>query len=477
METSGIYVSLGLKQAKREMHQVGSMDMYSSPAESTGRDSFNGIGSLDHHLTAAHVDAVSTGAGAPAAALPTVLSKKVAFLQFDGRSTVEIDANGIFISIPTMDSTVTTLVPAGSTAQKPAGMPGRNRDIYPASSKESKANAAAAAARTKFKTARRGLRIPASMGLKVTCAQPLALVLSVPIKRAGDDEEEDGGDSSFRNSDTGTGLDQESEEERMRRFLSSSTVSIPWTYEGHNHSPEAYIKNDPNLSYDDKQEILREAERDAVIFANTVVALAEFISALPEGTSEICFCFACPDRLVRDTMVVSMRALTAKGPHATRYERRAVFPWVQSEGTVELVAESTENETVETKKILKAREEENMVLKRERNELTVQLLESREELVGVKNKLQQLQNQAAKSMQTPDKRNSMPNMVNKKATDEPFAGFAAAADAPPASVTDIGKAEAFKQLSSKIIELENKLSIATKREVSTFLFLLYLFRI
>ena len=56
--------------------------------------------------------------------------------------------------------------------------------------------------------------------------------------------------------------------------------------------------------------------------------------------------------------------------------------------------------------------------------------------------------------------------------DEPFAGFALAPTSPNApsdpnvAAAELGKAEAFKQLSSKIIELENKLSIAIKREVN-----------
>lgn len=60
-------------------------------------------------------------------------------------------------------------------------------------------------------------------------------------------------------------------------------------------------------------------------------------------------------------------------------------------------------------------------------------------------------------------------MGNSK-KDEPFAGFAPAPTSPNVAdpnvaAAELGKAEAFKQLSSKIIELENKLSIATKREV------------
>jgi hypothetical protein len=241
-----------------------------------------------------------------------VLSKKVAFLQLDGRSTVEVDEHGIFISIPTMDNSA-----SNADKKASAGQAGKKRDNQ---------SNASASLRSKFKAPRRGLRIPASTGLKATCAQPLSLVLSVPIKR-----EDDQSESEF-NSDGTSGLDDTSEEARMRRFLSSSTVSIPWTYEGHNHSAEAYVVNDPNLSFEEKQEVLREAERDAVIFANTVCALAEFISCLPEGTDEICLCFSCPDRLVRDSLVLSIRGLAAMPSSCTRYERKAVFPWLMHAG-------------------------------------------------------------------------------------------------------------------------------------------------
>jgi hypothetical protein len=429
-ETTGIAVSLGLGLDRGEIDH--------------GRDSLNAPAN-DTPLLPIPADVTLT----------TVLSKKTAFLQFDGRSTVEVDDNGIFISIPTFDNTATILGEPAASDKKPAGLPGKRRDVYPASSPKEGASASATQRTTKFKSPRRGLRIPASTGLKVTCAQPLSLVLSVPVKRSLEDD----GMDSPHTADL-------SEDEKMRRFLSSSTVSIPWTYEGHNHSPEAYANSDPNLTYDEKQELLRAAERDSVIFANTVCALAEFISALPEGTIEICFCFSCPDRLVRDTMVLSMRSLAALPPNCSRYERKAIFPWLSSENPEKMVAESTDSEALEVKRVMKAKEEENSVLKRERNELTVQLLESREELVALKSKMTQLQNQN-KTMPTPDKRNSgTANTIKKGATDEPFNGFPPNSDAAAANAADIGKAEAFKQLSSKIIELENKLNIASKREVS-----------
>ena len=273
----------------------------------------------------------------------------------------------------------------------------------------------------------------------------------------------------------------------MRRFLTSSTVSIPWSYEGHNHSPEAYFQNDPTLTYEEKQELLKEAEKDSVIFANTVCALAEFISALPENINEICFCFSCPDRLVRDTMVLSMRSLAFLPSNCSRYERKSMFPWLKhSNNTNNLIAESNENEKIETKRILNKKEEENIILKKERNELTLQLLESREELVNLKNKLNTIQNSSTNSSNNDNKRNSLNNSnnnINKKGIiDEPFNGFppsntetnsnnnnntntTGSNNSTSSSNMSDGKAEAFKQLSSKIIELENKLAVASKREV------------
>jgi hypothetical protein len=433
-ETQGVCVSLGTEVARGH--------------EDTTRDSF----------TSPDNNAIVRTAKDPT--LSTVLSKKSAFLQFDGRSTVEIDENGIFISIPTFDNTGTALGPPAASDKKPAGLPGKRRDIYSPANSPKPSSAGSSQRVTRFKAPRRGLRIPASTGLKVGCAQPQSLVLSVPIKRALDDMDA----PEF------TAGEAHSEEERMRRFLTSSTVSIPWTYEGHNHSPETYVNSDPSLTPEEKQAVIREAERDSVIFANTVCALAEFISSLPEGTNEICFCFSCPDRLVRDTMVLSIRALVALPATYSRYERKSLFPWVNAENSGKLVAESTESESIEAKRVLKSKEEENATLKRERNELTVQLLESREELVSLKAKVAQLQNLNGKSMPpTPDKRMSgTAGMMKKGATDEPFSGFPppAAPNGGEAAGADFGKSEAFKQLSSKIIELENKLTIATKREVS-----------
>lgn len=328
----------------------------------------------------------------------TVLSKdSAAFLQLNGLSTIEVDDQGIFISIPT---------PAGTVKHKSPS----------------------------FNTSRRGLRIPSSTGMKVVCAQPSSLVLKLPITRKG--AESDGGDKSPA---TNSGAD----EVKMKDFLNSSIVAIPWTYVGHNLSPAAYIAdNESKLSQDEREKLLREAEEDSINFANTIVALAEFISSVPEGTKELLLCFACDNRLNRDGLALSMRGLGCQPSGATKLERKMVLPWFSVNGEVssDILAETNESDT-ELKNRLKVVEEENSTLKRERNELTKQLLEAKEDIFIVKSKA--------------------PSLMRSSSNGEFPAedGSSCRADIPHEDKDKL------RELSGKVIELENKLSIITKREV------------
>jgi hypothetical protein len=183
----------------------------------------------------------------------------------------------------------------------------------------------------------------------------------------------------------------------MERFLSSSIVAIPWAYEGHNHSPEAYAKELETLNVDERSEALKQAEEDSIIFATTVCLLAEFISSLPEGTNELMLCFSCSDRLVRDTLVLSIRALAAQSVGCTRLERRQVFPWLSTiggggDGTQggegggggEQDMGQNSEAFLEIKRRLRTIEEDNSNLRKERNELTMQLLGSRDEIITLK---------------------------------------------------------------------------------------------
>ena len=46
----------------------------------------------------------------------------------------------------------------------------------------------------------------------------------------------------------------------MKRFLTSSILAIPWTYEGIHHSPEALTADNFDLSAEERQLLVQEAE-------------------------------------------------------------------------------------------------------------------------------------------------------------------------------------------------------------------------
>lgn len=409
--------------------------------------------------------------------LSTVLSKDVAFLQFDGRSTVDVDETGIFISIHTFDNEATTLQSSSSSSSTSQYTNKENTfsSLFSSSSSLSTINSTTTK-KTKrvnnFKTSRRGLRIPASSGLKVSCAQPLSLVLTVPIKQ----------ESSSMSSTSGHETEQQQQhhddnatDESMRRFLSSSTVQIPWTYEGHNHSPEAYadLQSESMLSVEEKEEMMKDLERDSIIFASTVCSLAEFISSLPEGTEELCICFSCSDRLVRDTLVLSIRGLVALPSDFTRHERKKVFPWISDSGEVlsNLIAENNESDK-ELQSRLMILEETNNALKKERNELTIQLVEAREEVVVMKGSKHTYNNHKEEGNNSHNNNNSSSSSVVAAQHDSsdhhsPIVNSCSVQHHHDDDTTSGGGSrEAFKHLSRKIIELENQLSIANKREIT-----------
>lgn len=463
-EAKGVCVSLGVK----EQNSLGKIDSPSDPDLSYD-GGLHGEVSINHHH---EVSSPTT----------TVLAKNSAFLQLDGRCSIEIDEQGLFISIPTYRPVV---VPTDQQQSHWSDLilgKSKNTNTSTVSNSGSAGNLAG---KKEFKTFRRGMRIPASTEIRVNCAQPTSLVLVVPITRKGgdvkpetkdktpkkdkkskkilkqnsndslkEDNKNDKTDNKKDNENSSVESDNGSEEivddEKMQKFLSSSIVSIPWTYEGHNHSPETYIaENESKLTTEEKQKLLQEAEEDSIIFANTIVALAEFISTLPEGTDEMRICFTCSDRLMRDALVLSIRSLVCQPSDTTRLERKSqVFPWLlnideeEEEGNdlddSVLIADSQES-IIETKKRLRVLEDENVNLKRERNELTNQLLAAREEVVLIKTKgPQQL---SAEEEEGKEK--------NEEGFDKDLS---------------INSSEEMKNLSRKVIELENKISISLKRE-------------
>jgi hypothetical protein len=355
--------------------------------------------------------------------LSTSLSKGDCFLQLPGLSTIQVDGQGIFISIPS-----TTGSNTGSSSTSSGSAPSLN-------------------------TSRRGLRLPASRNMSAVCVQPCALLLKVPIVQQTQD------------SDSGTtaGATAEEEEERMRRFLASSIRAIPWTFEGHSLSPAAYLSTSSTTNT--STNAIELAEADSVSFANTVCSLTEFISSVPDQCSHLFICLSCADRESRDLLACAIKILACEGTGlGTKYERKKLLPWLGSE-------EEEANESVQTggavdggnsgdssssvgnveqdlRRRLRACESENQALKRERNDLTDQLLHCREELVLLNNK--KPSGSSAHSNGDGDASNNTVDIIANNMLGEDVDGV---------------NAEESRTVRMQLISLENKVGYLSKREV------------
>jgi len=408
---------------------------------------------------------------------PTSLSKDHAFVQLNGQSTIEVDENGIFISIPTMPTT---------------------------KSKNPSNAGAETTAKSTLNTGRRGLRIPANGSMKLVCVQPSSIVLSIPVKhktldtstvapdsplppspahqftrsRSRSTEKEGVPDvtpkarsNSTASASGASKVEQGEEDEKMRQFLTSSILAIPWTYEGHSLSPAAYIsENESRLSPEERERLLKAAEEDSIIFANTVVLLAEFISSVPENTEEILICFSCSDKLIRDILALTMRLFTCFPAEVNRYDRiSSTYPWlIENPDDDNNEANISEGEHTaienELKKRLMTVEEENASLKRERNELTLQLLEKKEEISLIKAKGGAASHgTVVTSASAVEGDHSHGDDVGSSHGASNLTSDFAGANT---SSEEGGNGElSYKELSAKIIELENKLNISNKKEL------------
>lgn len=344
------------------------------------------------------------------------------FLQLNGKSSIGVDEEGVFISIPT---------------HKPVVKDATGKDSFTG----------------KLQTSQRGLRIPSSVDLRVECVQPLSVVLTVPLMQQVVEESPQQVDNEVKTDPNGTEGDSHGEDEKMKKFLNSSILAIPWAYVGW-HSPEAYatVENEAKLSEAQKAQLVQQAEEDALNFANTVCSLAEFISSLPEGTKELRICFSCDDRLERDALAMSIRALCCRPSGSTKLQRQAAFPWYQRAAmenaeneTHSLIADSNETE-IEMKRRVRTLQEENNSLRREKNELTSQLLEQREEMISLR----------------------AITVVNSNGID--LSSLDKSQDNDPAEAHKEGEdlsVDKYKEILGTVIELENKLQIQQKKEVST----------
>jgi hypothetical protein len=373
----------------------------------------------------------------------TTLSTESIFFQFSGHSSVSIDSKGLFISIPVARPDASSNTATATTNASSAIGPNK-----PAS-------------RPMFRTSSRGLRIPPSNGISVHCSQPAALVLVVPIRSSAATAT-----STTTASESSSDLAAESEgkgaaDPSMSSFLSSATLTIPWVYEGI-HSPEAIAAvRDPHVSDEQRERLRKEAEEDSINFANMVVSLAEFIASMPDSTTEIKICLSCPDRLQRDVLASAIRSLLCQAAGATSAERLRALPWLSSDASQQSTSsgldESSDSaaasDIASLRLRMKALEEDNYSLKRERNELFEQIMIEREASVK-----RDLQANKASITSTSQDSTSQADASLSITVETPLDTLDGQADKEESSPND-------RVVTAKLIELETRLSVASRREV------------
>jgi len=107
----------------------------------------------------------------------------------------------------------------------------------------------------------------------------------------------------------------------------------------------------------------------------------EFLETIPPDTTCFKICLACSDRMIRDALVLSCRALAGFNPDVGVRERLQSLPWFSSDGT-RRVAEVQSMAGSDLGGRLKQLEDENATLRRQQQELTLQLMEHEQDYGG-----------------------------------------------------------------------------------------------
>lgn len=233
------------------------------------------------------------------------------FAQFDGRCEVEVDTTGIFLSV-------------SDTADK------------------------------------KGLKIKSSPSLLAECALPASLIVTIALPPGdichtgvGDNDEKKPVASEKSTAETESALKNASSHgassEEVDRVEAAEIINESTPVE---NQPWEWVGEKSGVQYD----------QVITFFKN----LGECV------VPEFRICLACSDRMQRDAMALGIRSLAALGPDAGMRERMSVLPWIgveHSNSSIQSMAGS------ELGTRLKDLENENKALKRERDELNLQILE------------------------------------------------------------------------------------------------------
>jgi predicted transport protein len=237
---------------------------------------------------------------------PSCLTRSLPFLQLEGRSYVEVDADGIFLSLP---------LPAASSNKK----------------------------------VRRGLHISSLDVVDVECVQLASLVLTLTASRRCVSTDmsnipmtlssfsTDSNDSSASFSiDSPAPSPNTSLKQRVRGVSTDVDIVI-----GNNRSdicPWKFIRIANFVDNPDADiEGTNEDEEEATSFQTITSSLEKFIQSLVGAHSEVKICVSCADRIQRDALCGIIRTLCIPRSTITHEDRLKLLPW-RSASTGERIA-------------------------------------------------------------------------------------------------------------------------------------------
>lgn len=175
--------------------------------------------------------------------------------------------------------------------------------------------------------------------------------------------------------------------------------------------------------------------------------------------------------MIRDLLGITMQVFTCFPEKMNRYDRLAAsFPWLLEDGTrdseEERGGEEADAMENELKKHLRNVEEENSSLKRERNELTKQLLQAREEIAVMRARETHHPSSGTEGTLTASSAASAEEtmMMHLGSSSQHDQSVGLPHNLSKSDLLLSGAGEETKELSAKIIELETKLNLLTRKE-------------
>lgn len=331
------------------------------------------------------------------------------FIQLSGRSTIEIDQDSFFISLP---------IP---TSQDDEG-----HFHYSNSINNNK--------HTNNKSVRRGLQMSISDGISVICGQPASLILTVPLAR----------------------------ETILNPTESDSTTSVLTPYVPKFVTPWTYVRllnNNSNSSILSKDgQSTSEEELEVTSFSSILMSLEQFMSSLPAITTELKFCISCENRMQRDALCCLFRVYTNKNLTNDTQTRISALPWhstcVKAEDTKRTISDLHIAQL--TKKISELEQENGELMKEKEKYSNLFLVkEEKDRLRGDRMRKPSMGEDGPETVQQLVEGGG--GLVEDGAAMREIDREGGTSDA-------LNDKEVTRMLSSKVMELENKVAVWTKRE-------------